>query len=172
MAERRRRAPRTSNAFSEIRTKLISEEGCSISEKMVALILKERPDIIQDEGLEIRHVGLMRLASEVNSRQSGPLSTSQLDLFSEYAAAPKWVVVREADDRGAVQPVHKPVDSLTLRQAKQYLADHMTPRPTHSDEIDELGRMVTDLSKHAKDDDWTLGECWHASRAKKRRRAA
>jgi hypothetical protein len=135
---------------------------------MVALIRKERPEIIRDEALEIEQTGLMRLASEVNSRKSGPLTNAQLNLFSEYAAAPKWVVVRAPDDNGVIQPFHKPVDSLTLREAKQFLAEHMTPRPKHSDEIEEFARMVTDLSKFGKED-WTLAQCFKASKARKRR---
>lgn len=168
MAGKRRRAPRTTNAFVEIRTRLIAE-GKVTSEKMVALIIKERPGILVDEALEIQHAGLMRLASEVNSRKSGPLTSAQLDLFSEYAAAPKWIVVRVPDDTGVIQPVHKPVDSLTLREAKQFLAEHMTPRPAHSDEIEDFARMVTDLSRYAKNEGWTLGQCFKAKKERKRR---
>jgi hypothetical protein len=171
MTGRRRRAPRTTNAFAEIRTRLIGEGG-AITEKMVAIFLKERPEIDHDEAQEIHHVGLMRLASEVNSRARDDLTSPQPDLFEKFPAAPKSVVLRAPDETGAIQPVHRPIDLLTVREAKQYIAKHMTPRPLHSDEIEDFARMVTYLSKYGKAD-WTLAECWEAAqKAGKPRRHA
>ena len=156
MAGRKPRAPQTRNRLAAIKNK-IARKGAT-SEEIVAILLKEHPEVVKAEAIDIQHFGLIKLANEVCRLKSASPSSLQIEMFAEYGTGP-IITLRVTDEKGAVRLVHKAVDALTKQETRYHIAEHSNPRPKRSKQIQELARLLHDLDKYG-EEDWTLERCW------------
>jgi hypothetical protein len=125
------------------------------SEEIVAEFLKKHRATLDEELQDVLHVALIRLANRVCSRRPGKLTDAQIEMFKEYGACSKIMVLATDGQRK-----YKNVDSATLAEANEYVSWRTKPRTKHSKKIDELHRMVHDFEEAGYPETAVIGECW------------
>jgi len=136
---------------------------------LIKILYRDHPEAIRAEAADILHIGLIRLANDTFSLRSGPATSAQLELFSEYGTG-KTVALRVTDATGRVIRIHKAVDALTLLEADRHIAQETKPpRPRQSKETIELARLVADVRKYGKSGSSTIGVCWTAALATRKK---
>ena len=157
MTERKRRAPQVRNHLAAIKNKVV-RKGAS-SEEIVAALHRDHPNAIRAETADLIHIALIKLTNDICSLRSGPTTSAQMELFSEYKTD-KTILLRDVDAKGRVRKIHKAVDALEWIQARGYVDEHTRPKPRQTPAIKEMARMVDDMAKYKKTDHSTIGECW------------
>jgi hypothetical protein len=90
-------------------------------------------------------------------------------MFAEYDTGPT-VNLRDTDKNGRVTKVCKAVDSLQIAEADRHIREQTKPRrQRQSKETVELARLVGDVRKFGVSETSTIGECWKAKQASKKK---
>jgi hypothetical protein len=168
MGEKTRRAPRTRTFLAAIKSKH-GRKGISTDE-LIAALEREHPEAVRAEVADIIRIGLVKLANETFALHSvAGNNSTQLEMFAEYGTGSS-VILRVTDKKGRKIKICKDTDAVQIREADQYVAERTKPRVRKPPkEVTELARLVNDIRKFGESDASTIGECWKAKYASRKK---
>jgi hypothetical protein len=150
---RKRHAPEVQNLLGALKAKM-ALKGAS-SESIVAAFIKQHPDVIARENLDLVNIALMKLVGHVGAARATGSSAAQLEMFSEFAV-PKTVLFRLPD--GSRE--HRQLQSLTVREGREHVLDRTKPRVRVPQRVKELARLLDTVEPFKVSGQSTIGECW------------
>ncbi|HTT84693.1 MAG TPA: hypothetical protein VMF67_14535 [Rhizomicrobium sp.] len=159
MSNRKKRAPKTWLRMIEIKSKL-GREGATPAE-IIAALREKHSQVIHAEREDLMYLGLTTMLNSICNLKWGAGSSVQADLFEGFDV-PLTLTLCKHDETGASRNIKKNLDTLTKGEFRQYIADREAPRK-QSRRAKELGRLFDAIRDHG-EEDWSVKECWQASR--------
>jgi len=124
------------------------------SESIVAAFIKQHPEVIARENLELVYIALMKLVGNVGVVRAGS-TTAQIEMFTEFAV-PKTVLFRMSDG----SKVHRQLETLTLREGREHVLERTKPRTRIPPSVKELTRLLDTVEPYKSAARSTIGQCW------------